>query len=290
MKNLPLPMILSMLFIFGSCSDDKEQGPELATGLTIRVTSSITQQYSGNIESVRVVEGRSLPSAIAVASKSKTIRYLENDGSTLRAYLEDFNMAIPGSEDSELTNSAVYDEDHVFVTLTELTKNSDGKITECSDGVLLLVTNKENSIGYKSATIGPMPDAVAISPDKKYIITADEYDAVPYGKCPNGAENQGISIFDLDAILDHGEYKNTLDNLSLGDLKYSKQIKFTNNALGEPREPEYIAFASDSNTVAVTLQDSYEVALFKMSDIMSKAETTLDESVVQFVDIPANSA
>ena len=290
MKTKKFLTVLSLLALLSGCSDDKESGPELATGLTLRVTSSITQQFSGDIESVRVVEGRSLPSAIAVASKTKTIRYLENDGTNLKSYLRDLTV-IYGDEDSELTNSAVYDEKFVFATLTDFTKNSEGKVTECSDGKLVLITNDELKYGFKAANIGPMPDAVAISPDKRYIITADEYDGVDaWGKCPIGNGAPGLSIFDLDAILDHGEYKKSLDHISSGELRYSKQIKFTHNALNLSREPEYIAIASDSDTVAVTLQDSYEVAIFKLSEIMAKPENILDESDIQFVDIPANSA
>ncbi|GEM_PF-887813 len=260
------------------------QDKVIASGMTIQITGFITQQYSGNIESVRAVDGRSLPSAIAVSSKSKVIRYLENNGEKLNAYYDDFNLTNyiqNDNEDNELTNSAVYDDKHTFVTHTLLTKDSSNKVTSCAGNIYMVTNEKDtsgNAFSMKELAVGPMPDAIAITPDKKYAITADEYDGTDtWGKCPLGNGNPSVSIIDL-------------SKLASNELIISKQIKFTQNALKQSREPEYIAIASDSDTVAVTLQDSYEVALFKLSEIMKKDGDTLDESVVKFVDIPANAA
>ncbi|MBO4349424.1 MAG: hypothetical protein J6A01_00560 [Proteobacteria bacterium] len=269
-----------------SAKEDKtgQQDTVIISGQSINIVGSVTQTYSGNIESVRVVEGRELPSAIAVSSKTKVIRYLENDGKKLNSYYDDFNLTSfihDDDEDNELTNSAVYDEKHTFVTHTLLTKNTSKEITACSGNIYMVTNEKDasgNSFSIKDLTVGPMPDAIAVTPDKKYAITANEYDSTDnWGKCPVGAGNPSVSIIDL-------------SNIHSNDLKVSKQIQFTQNALKQSREPEYIAIASDSDTVAVTLQDSYEVALFKLSVMMKKDGEILDESDVKFIDIPANAA
>lgn len=270
----------------GQTGDENQNKQEtvIASGLSLNIVGFVTQTYSGNIESVRAVDGRELPSAIAVSSKTKVIRYIENDGKQLKPYYEDFNLTSTvknDNEDNELTNSAVYDDKHTFVTHTLLTKDTKGEITACAGNIYLVINDKDasgNAFSLKELAVGPMPDAIAVSPDRKYAITADEYDGVDtWGKCPMGNGNPSISIIDL-------------NNINTNEIKLSKQIQFTQNAIKQSREPEYIAIASDSNTVAVTLQDSYEVALFKLSEVMAKEGDTLDESIVKFVDIPANAA
>ena len=155
----------------------------------------------------------------------------------------------------------MFDEKHTLITLTKPTKNGD-KYTSCA-GELLIVENDKTSDGgsskLTSIEVGKMPDCVAISPNKKYAITADEQDSeAAWGKCPVNDGKPGISI--LQIADDSG-------NL-LAEPKVIKQIHFTVNEKCQPREPEYIAIASDNDTVAVTLQDSHEVAIFKLSDVL----------------------
>ena len=105
-----------------------------------------------------------------------------------------------------------------------------------------------------------MPDAVAITPNKKYALTADEHDSKEsWGKCPIGSIKPSVSIIQL-----------TDETGALMVVpRVVKKIEFGMGYLG-PREPEYIAVASDSDTVAVTLQDSHEVAIFKISEVLGK--------------------
>ena len=267
-----------LTFVCGCGDSSSSDEPSLVTGLTIKIEQSITQQYSGNIESVRAVEGRDLPSAIAVASKSKVIRYLENDGTQLKNFKDDFVLKnttylTEDNDDNELTNSAVFDMDTVLVTYTKLTKNGNKEVTDCG-GNLLKVVNANDAPGVSAFDVGPMPDAVAVSPDKRYVLTADEHDNAFDGKCKLASYNPGISIFTVD---------------SAKNINYVKRILFTKNSRGEAREPEYIAVSNNSDVVAVTLQDSYEVAIFKLSEVMAKDGQILDETGIKFVDIPANA-
>lgn len=231
-----------------------------ATGISIKITENITQQYSGNIESVRFVAGRANPSLIAVSSKTRTIHYLEVADSMLSNYYQDYVGTYAQSE-YEFTNSAVFDADHTLITLTKPTKTSSGETTACAGELLIIEHNKTDSSGDSKVTsipVGPMPDAVAISPNKKYAITADEQDSTAaWGKCPLNDGKPGVSIIQI------ADDSGTL----LANPVLLKQIQFTKNELG-PREPEYVTIASDNDLVAVTLQDSHEVVTFKLSEVL----------------------
>ena len=237
------------------------QASALYSGKTLAVASAVTKQESekANIESIRPLPGRTKPSAVAVGSKSKTLFFLEADAGSLSQYssVVDENL----SEDDEFTNSAVYDEKTVLVTHTILERGSDKAITDCK-GELLLVRHDaaQNITTTTYAQVGAMPDAVAITPNKKYALTADEHDSKEsWGKCPIGSIKPSVSILQL-----------TDDAGALLDVpKVVKKLEFGRGKLG-PREPEYIAVASDSDTVAVTLQDSHEVAIFKISEVLAK--------------------
>ncbi|MBQ9395133.1 MAG: hypothetical protein IJU23_06395 [Proteobacteria bacterium] len=234
----------------------------------------VTYKFSkdDNIESVRVTNAVG-DTAIVVASKAKTV-YRVNPGSTCNA-TETIYQAEGMTKDEEFTNSAAINETDYALTHTLLLHDpTSDKITSCG-GELILHDGKANK-DYVVKT-GPMPDSVAISPDKKYAITADEHDdeTDAWGKCPIASEKPGISIIDL--------------SNGLASAKVVKQIQFTRNIIG-PREPEYVAIASDNDTVAVTLQDSHEVAIFSIKAILNETGDTLEESVTKIVQLPPNPA
>ena len=179
MNRLALSVILCSVALSCVACDDSSSGDNSSGGKvqpTLKLAGSITQQYSGNIESVRVVPGRSNPSAVAVSSKTKTLHYLEIAGDKFNNYREDFVYSEENVE-NEFTNSAVVDENMTLVTHTIVTKTGD-KVTNCEGEIM--------SIAYDSSTqktnahaveVGPMPDAIAVTPDKRYAISADEHDS-----------------------------------------------------------------------------------------------------------------
>lgn len=301
MKLIKALSILSVLLMFSGCSDDDtnttnnggQSNPSgtnntdnpstiIAAGTHLKVTSFINQQYSGNIESVRPVEGRDLPSAVAVSSKSKTLHYLENNGTKLENYYLDYTGNADAADD-EYTNSAVFDADHTLITHTILVRDGSDKLSDCRGELLIVNHNKTNNGGDSSATkieVGSMPDSVAITPDKKYAITADEHDSEEaWGKCTIGTIDPTISIIQL-----------TDDsNQLLAEPQLVKRIKFSRGKLG-PREPEYIAVASDSDTVAVTLQDSHEVAVFSLKSVLAQTDDILPETAVTITELAKSDA
>ena len=292
MKLTSTVIIPAILLMISGCSyedsnhsnnadNSGNSGTVIAAGPHLKVTSLINQQYSGNIESVRVVDGRDLPSAVAVSSKSKTLHYLENNGTKLENYYLDFTGNADAADD-EYTNSAVFDANYTLITHTILVRDND-KLSDCRGELLIVGNNKTQNGGMTSVNpieVGSMPDSVAITPNKKYAITADEHDSEEaWGKCTIGTIKPTISIIQL-----------TDDNNQLiANPQVVKQIWFSRGKLG-PREPEYIAVASDNDTVAVTLQDSHEVAIFRLSAILAQTDTVLPETVTTITELPKSDA
>lgn len=238
----------------------------------LKVTQKITQVYSetDNVESVRaIIDGSHVPSAIVVSSKSRTVREIRVNGNNIVQNTEFRDINSDG--DDEFTNSAVLNEGVYLLTKTILTREND-KIVDC--GGELYVAREGEAV---SVPVGAMPDAVAVTPDKRYAVTADERDSESeaWGKCPVASVMPSVTFVAL------GE--------DVAQSEVVKSVQFTKNALG-PREPEYVAVSSDNETVAVTLQDSHEIAILKISELMTAEDKVLDESVAKIVQLPANAA
>ena len=267
--------ILACLVMLG-CHESENDTPNLPSndgqGGKLKVSQKVTQVYSetDNVESVRaIVDGTHVPSAIVVSSKARTVREIWLDGDKI-VQAAAFHDA-EGKADDEFTNSAVLSEGVYLLTKTILSREDD-KIVDCSGELYVAHVGEPVSV-----SVGAMPDAVAITPDKRYAITADERDseAEAWGKCPVASEMPSVTFVSLK------------DNIATSEVV--KTVQFTQNALG-PREPEYVAVSSDNDTVAVTLQDSHEVAILKISEVMAASGSILDESVAQIVQLPANAS
>lgn len=280
-----------MAVILASCSESSGGGEEglierkeaviehscpAASEVVSMKSNKITQKFSDtdNIESVRVLPGTG-GAAIVVASKAKTVYRAALSGDKLSSQRV---LSLSGvGEDDELTNSAAISSTDFVVTHTMILRSgasATSPIVDCKGEIIIY-----DGAACKThrVEVGPMPDAVAVSPDRKYIITADELDSTAtWGKCPvDATDRQGISIIDL---------TNGYETAHV-----AKQIKFTKSLLG-PREPEYVAIASDNDTVCVTLQDSHEIAVFSLKKVLSMDGGTLDETAVTIRQLPANPA
>ncbi len=260
MKKIML-LAAALCLLAGCSSEDSDTSNSTAAKVTV------TFSKTDNIESVRTLSGGD--KAIVVASKSRTVYEAKLNGDKLET--QRIFDEPTGDADEEFTNSAAINATDFAITHTKLTR-SGSEITDCGGELILYdgVNKKTHRV-----EVGPMPDSVAVSPNQKYAITADERDSATeaWGKCPVVTEMPGISIVDLSQ-----GYENA---------KVVKQIQFSKSVLG-PREPEYIAIASDNDTVAVTLQDSHEVAVFSLSQILAKEGEVLNESETTIVQLPAN--
>ena len=213
--------------------------------------------------------------AIVVSSKARKLtRVAYRDG---EIHVLKTSAPLTEHEDDEITTGVVYDENIFLATRTILRRDGSGKINDCA-GELLVVSLEDETFGsiFQRVEVGPMPDNVAMSGDKKWAVTADERDseAEAWGKCTVTTEEPSVSI------------------IALNDPKVNpervRQIIFTKNAYG-PREPEQVAIASDNDTVAVTLQDSHEVAIFSIAEVVN-APGEVTESDVNIILLPTNAS
>lgn len=289
MKNVIIFIAMSLFII--ACNDSandndnqiqenkqaviEQQCPSMPAVVPMHA-GKITQKFADtdNIESVRVLPGTN-GASIAVASKAKVVYRTTLNGNKLNTSRI---LALTGvGDDDELTNSAAINSTDFVVTHTMIRRSGSSATAPIVDCVGEIIIYDGVNCKTHRIAVGPMPDSVAVSSDRRYIITADELDSVDsWGKCPvNASDTQGISIIDIS-----NGYENA---------RVVKQIKFTKNLIG-PREPEYIAIASDNDSVLVTLQDSHEVAAFSLSQILAMTDDKLDESVTTIKQLPANPA
>ncbi len=278
MKHTLLFCALAMLA--WGCSDDESPNTtpsRVATMLNLTSADTWITGANDNAEIIRAVPNSN--QAILIASKAKKITKLthNNDGSISATKVS--NPVSAQNDDDELTSGNLIDDKTMLVTHTMLVKTGD-KITACRGEVVALSLEDAtfgNVVGR--VDVGPMPDAVAISPNKHWAISADEHDsAEAWGKCPIEDVSPSVTLIDLSD--------------GAANMKPVARITFTRNALG-PREPEYVAIASDNDTVQVTLQDSHEVAVFKISDVLSHAKSDnalieLTEQDIKIVALPQN--
>ncbi len=248
------------------CSDDKkESSNENSNSMDISKNfisfSPAVTMDAGQFDNAEIVRAiKNTNDAILVSSKAqKLTRYTfdENKGISL-VKVSDSIIAEPASDDDEITSGNLYDKDVFIATHTILRKTGD-KITSC-EGELIAVSIKDDDFGtvLKTVEVGPMPDYVAVSPDKKWAISADERDSAvdAWGKCPVTDAVPSVTIVDL--------------SKGVTEMKAVARIKFPSKSEYGPREPEGVAIASDNDTVAVSLQDSNEMAIFRISDVVNK--------------------
>ena len=270
--------------LFSACGDDNGDGgnggnggSELSSILTLETVDTLKVGSKDNAEIVRALPDGS---AVLISSKAHRVTRLTYDASNGLKTTDQMTMPLP--EDDEFTSGQLLDDKTILVTHTIL-EWTDNVISGCGGELMAMSLEAGSGFGRVLATeaVGAMPDAVAISPDKKWAVTCDEHDseAKAWGKCSVESIKPSVTLVDL---------SRGVDNM-VGVLK----ITFSENTIG-PREPEYAAVASDNDTVMVTLQDSDEVAIFKISEVLAKAAADgtaeLDEADVKIVALPVNSA
>jgi len=105
------------------------------------------------------------------------------------------------------------------------------------------------------------------------VASADERDGPDaWGKCEVDGEVPSISVLDV----------------SSGPAAASVMFQVTmKDGTTGPREPEGIAFGADHDLVVATLQDSHEVVLFRVSQLVGQQAPTSDD--VKIVELPANA-
>lgn len=303
---------VSCLVVLSGCGNSDDGDQMLVTGNTLGVKISVSAQLNGNIEAVKTFDWKS-PAAAVVGSKERKIHYIsyQEQTNTLEEFYnvadDPFNNNTKQTSESEYTNLAIMQSQYTdekqsilgFVTRTELLYDASEKLIGCDGGLIAMdyraSGSKEAKMTVSGVSVGSMPDAVAVSGDKRYILTADEHDSADtWGKCTVASYLPSVTIIDLmDAPKDDTafDFERNITN----PAKQMKQVFFTKKGVGgAPREPEYIAFSSDHRTVAVTLQDSHEVALFNVADVMKiegeKINAEDHGDIIRIVSLEKNDA
>ena len=157
--------------------------------------------------------------------------------------------SIPISNYGGLVNSVYVKEGKLAAAIEATVKTNAGKV---------VVFNTQTYAEIAVRTVGALPDMVTISPDGKYILTANE-----------GEPNDAYTIDPLGTV----SIIDITDNYSVTTLDFSgfasqaAQLKAQglrvfgpNASFAQDMEPEYIAVSANSNTAWVTLQENNGLA------------------------------
>jgi hypothetical protein len=224
-----------------------------------------------NVEAIKFLPNSKR--AVALSSKSRKLSLIEVEGNKLKE-VRSKNLLPNDTTEGETTYIAVNSTgEWAVVSYTVIEQDKDGKITKCGGKLLFIDITDTEKFGtiLSQVEVGPMPDSVDISGDDKLVVSANEQDVV-WGKCENVANLDPASISILDLT-------NGPDN--------PKEIKRILLTAKKGREPESIKFSKDNDLVVVSLQDSHEVALFRVSEI--KAVSQPSDADLTIVELPKNS-
>lgn len=272
-KKLFFLMVSALLLCLIACEQEHNGSPESSyLKLTTQASSMISTQ--SNAEIVRVVQESGL--ILLLDSKKGQLINYSWDGSKLKQGANERSLLPPAGE-NEITSSAIVSSKVLAVTQTVIKSDSQGKQIDCAGKLLFVNIEIGPNFGtiISSVDVGAMPDAVAISEDAQWAVTADERDGPDaWGKCTVADKHPSISIVSL---------KDGVES-----AKVISTIELSTNGENMPREPEYVAIANDNDSVAVTLQDSHEVAMFKISQTVTKG-AKLKEDAINIISLPKNA-
>jgi len=204
--------------------------------------------------------------ALLVASKSRKVTLL-GVGSALTELRSQTLFAQDGGE-SELTHIDVGPgASYAAITRTLPVLEGD-TVVDCQGSLVFIETSDTQAFGTVLAEIpvGPMPDAVAISDDGRWVVTADEVDFND-GKCPLPDVTPSITIIEL-------------PDSTPASARVRARISMVHEADSAHREPEQVVISSDNDRVAVTLQDTHELMTFRISTLLQGAtvDTVVDKN------------
>jgi len=276
MNNLFFNLSLGLfLFTLLACSSEEEKIHTLTPDAPYQgqLADTLLMGTADNAEVIQAIDGTNR--AILVSSKARKISLLEVDQGQVNILYEKALFSEDASE-SELTHVDINSTGSwAVLSRTILEVNEDGAQTNCGGELVFVDATASASFGEILATVpvGPMPDSVDISDDDLLVVSANERDGPDaWGKCEVPDAMPSISIVDL---------KN-----GAGEATEIARIEMLDGGTG-PREPEDICFSKDDDLVAVTLQDSHEVALFRVSEILEIPNPTSDD--IEIIALPPNA-
>ncbi|MFT7621119.1 MAG: DNA-binding beta-propeller fold protein YncE, partial [Myxococcota bacterium] len=263
------------LLLAAACGTDAEPTTTGSPASSYRgqLVDTLLMGPADNAEVVRVVPNTDR--AVLVSSKARKLTLLQASETGLTSLREAVLLAGDPGE-SELTSIAISpDGTWAAVTRTILTFDEQGAQTRCGGEVLLVDVTDGSAFGSVLATVsvGPMPDSVDIAPNGQVLAVGNERDGPDaWGKCDVLGAEASISVVDV-----------TGGPAAAVEIY---RIRMIDTDTG-PREPESVCFGADSDLVAVTLQDSHELALFRVSALSAGGGATSAD--LQIVALPVNA-
>jgi DNA-binding beta-propeller fold protein YncE len=247
----------------GGCGTD---GTGCATTWVGQLAQTLRLGASDNAEVIKVVPGR--PLALLVSSKARKVTLLRVTGDRMETVREATLFADDPTE-SELTHVDVSsDGSWAVLTRTLLTTDGSGAQTACGGELVFIDAADADTFGAvtRQVTVGPMPDSVDISDDDTLVVSANERDGPDaWGKCEVAGATPSISVVDVAG--------------GPAAATERHRIELVDADTG-PREPESVVFSADNDLVVATLQDSHEVALFRVSALAGKTAPTSDDLTI----------
>lgn len=271
MKTIDILATTGLIMGALGCGTESSPPGGPAVTPTYRPHHAQTLQFgrADNAEVVKVLPGTRR--AIVVASKARRVTLIEVAGEELLE-LASATLFVSDATESELT--------HIdfgpggtwaVITRTLISKDASGATTDCGGSLVFIDISPGPGFGriLKEVPVGPMPDAVDVSPDGKWVVSANERDVV-WGKCEGLDALPGPSL--------------SLIDVSNGVLA---AVETTRIMMGDDmeREPEQVVFARDSDLIVATIQDTHEVLFVRRSELTS----TTTASQGHFLSLPANS-
>jgi hypothetical protein len=227
-----------------------------------------------NSEVIKAIPNSNL--AILVASKTRKVTLLSIDESVM-SVVEELVLFPEDTSESELTHIDFSPDGSYAVITRTLPTSVDGEQVSCA-GELVFVSMEQDTFGevLSQVGVGPMPDAVDVSPDGNWVVSADEVDFND-GKCTVEGTIPSISILSVE------------DGPETPSLV--AQITMVSEDGENLREPEQIVFGGDSDRVVGTLQDTHEIISFSVADVISAGggSMTSEASIFTITTLPLRS-
>ncbi|RYY10694.1 MAG: alkaline phosphatase, partial [Cytophagaceae bacterium] len=138
----------------------------------------------------------------------------------------------------------------------------------------------QNGVFLKQVTVGAMPDMITMSPDGRYVITANEGEPnAAYTTDPEGS----VSVIDLQggiASLTQANvttatftaYNSQAAALRTQGIRIYGGLAASPSTVAQDLEPEYVAVSANSQTAYITLQENNALAVL---DLTTKQITSL---------------
>ncbi|PIE19252.1 MAG: hypothetical protein CSA66_02675 [Proteobacteria bacterium] len=258
------------------CDSDSGGGDGTTTVTEYRaaLAETLLAGASDNAEVIKVIGDSD--AAILVSSKARKVTRVSVTSDGRLSQTRDRVLFEEDTTESELTHIDV-SSDGTWAALTRTIIETDGAgaQTACGGEVVFIDATDSDSFGDVLAQlpVGPMPDSVDISDDDTLVAVANERDGPDaWGKCEVDGATPSISVVDVSA--------------GASSPTELHRVEMIDGDTG-PREPESVVFGADNDLVVATLQDSHEVAIFKVSDLAGNAAPTSDD--IMIVSLPTNA-